>query len=158
MQMSDGARGVMELWARRLAAASTTVASVLLAGIFVLINVEVFFRYALNASTLVADEYGGYMFAGIVYLGLNHAIFHDRLIGIDVPGRWHRFAHDPIVRLVVAILTLALNAVLLYAATLTTLASLRFHSRSIQYSKTFLPTRNCSSLSALLWPASYPCC
>jgi len=117
---------------------TTAVAAVLLLAMFVLINVEVAMRYLLGASTLVADEFAGYMFAALVYLGMNRAIHTETLITVELPGAWARWMASAPVRCVKALLTLGLHLALLHAATLTFLMSLRFQSRSIQYSRTLL--------------------
>lgn len=113
-------------------------ASLLVAAIAVLVNVEIVSRYALGTSTLIADEYAAYGFALMVYLGMVHAVHHDALIRIDIPGRWSAFVARRGPRLFGAIVTLVLNVVLLYALALTLVASLRFQSRSIQVSKTLI--------------------
>lgn len=109
-----------------------------MAAIAVLVNVEIVSRYAFGTSTLVADEYAAYGFALMVYLGMVHAVHHDTLIRIDIPGRWSTFVARRGPRLFGALVTLALNVVLLYALILTLAASVRFQSRSIQVSKTLL--------------------
>ncbi|MDO8877968.1 MAG: TRAP transporter small permease subunit [Pseudolabrys sp.] len=130
--------GALERWAATIGAASMITSSALLVGMFVLINVEIGFRYILGSSTLLADEYAGYMFAALVYLALNHAILSEKLIAIDLPGNWRRFTAHPATRLFIAACILALNAILLYGSTLTLLGNIRFQSRSISYSKTLL--------------------
>jgi TRAP-type C4-dicarboxylate transport system permease small subunit len=121
-----------------IARVSLGIACVLAAAIFVLVNVEVICRYVFGISTLVADEYGAYAFAGMVYLGMVHALHQDALIRIDIPGRWQHFVTRPALKLFAAVAALALNLILLYAGYLTFAASLRFQSRSIQASKTLL--------------------
>lgn len=113
-------------------------ASLVVAAIAVLVNVEIVSRYAFGTSTLFADEYAAYGFALMVYLGMVHAVHHDALIRIDIPGRWSAFVARRGPRIFGAIATLALNLVLLYALVLTLVASIRFQSRSIQVSKTLL--------------------
>lgn len=130
--------GALERWAGYVAAASSVVSAALLLGMFGLINLEIALRYVFNTSSLVADEYAGYMFAGLVYLGLNQAIHSEKLIAIDMPGIWGRMMDHPAMRLFRAALMLGLNLVLVYAAVLTLKTSMRFESRSIQYSKTLL--------------------
>lgn len=137
--MSSNARpNLFERWTARIAAMSMAVSSTLLVGMLLLINVEIGFRYLLGSSTLLADEYAAYMFAALVYLGLNHAIFSEKLIAIDLPESWQGFTSHPLTRLFIAGCGLFLNAVLLYASTLTLMGNIRFSSRSIQYSKTLI--------------------
>lgn len=135
-QTSPG--GLLDRWAGLIAKVSSAIASVLLLGMFALINVEVAMRYLMGASTLVADEYAGYMFAALVFLGMNHAIHAEKLITIDLTGRWGALMDSALMRFLRACLILGLNLVLLYAATLTLMMSIRFQSRSIQFSKTLL--------------------
>lgn len=128
--------GRLDRWAGLVARISSGIGAALLLGMFVLVNVEVAARYLLNTSTLVADEYAGYMFVVLVFLGMNHAIHAEKLITIDLPGRWGALMARPAMRFARACLMLGLNVVLLYSAWLTLSLSIRFQSRSIQYSKT----------------------
>lgn len=132
------AAGAIERLARAVAGLSLAVATVLLVAIFVLVNVEIALRYLAGNSTLVADEFSAYAFAGLVFLGLNHALHHGRMITVELPGALARIARHPAARLLAAVATLALNLVLAYAAWLTLSISMRFQSRSIQVSKTLL--------------------
>ena len=50
----------------------------LLVALLILINVEVVARYVFGRSTLVADEYGGYLMAWITMLGAVHLLRADR--------------------------------------------------------------------------------
>jgi TRAP-type C4-dicarboxylate transport system permease small subunit len=121
-----------------IARVSLIVACTLTAAIFLLVNVEVVCRYAFGTSTLIADEYAAYGFAGMVYLGMVHAVQRDLLIRIDIPGGWARFVARPELKLFAAVATLALNLALFYAAGLTFMASVRFQSHSIQASRTLI--------------------
>lgn len=130
--------GLLDRWAGVIAAVSAWIGAALLLGMFLLINIEIAARYVLGGSTLVADEYAGYMFAALVFLGMNHAIHAEKLITIDLPGRWGALMARPAMRFARACVMLGLNLALLYAAWLTVSMSMRFQSRSIQYSKTLL--------------------
>ena len=59
------------------------IAAILLLAMIVLINVEVTGRYLLGFSTLISDEYSGYLFCWIVMLGLLFALRNDRLLRVD---------------------------------------------------------------------------
>ncbi len=111
-----------------IARISLLIACTLTAAIFLLINVEVVCRYVFGTSTLIADEYAAYGFAGLVYRGMVHAVHRDLLIRIDIPGGWKRFVTRPALKLFAALATLALNLVLIYAASLTFAASVRYQS------------------------------
>lgn len=121
-----------------IARLSLASASFLVAAVAALVNVEVICRYLFGTSTLVSDEYAAYGFAVLVYLGMVHAVHQDALIRIDIPGRWSAFVARRGPRVFAAATTLLLNVVLLYSLILTLAASLRFHSRSIQASRTLL--------------------
>lgn len=60
--------------------AAIRLSMLLLIGLVVLINVEVFGRYFFSYSTLIADEYGGYLYAWIVLLGGVHLLRSDRYL------------------------------------------------------------------------------
>jgi len=110
----------------------------LVACMFVLINVEIFCRYVLSTSTLLADEYCSYFFAVVAYAGLSYALYNDKLIKIDLPGAWSRLISKPFLRLLKDSAAVVLNSILLYAIWQTFSLSLLFQSRSIQPSRTLL--------------------
>ncbi|MCD8352491.1 MAG: TRAP transporter small permease [Planctomycetaceae bacterium] len=114
------------------------IAAVLIACIFIIINIEIVCRYAFNTSTLIADEYCGYFFAVAVYAGLSAGMYQDKLIKIDLPGAWAVFVRRPFIRMIVHLAALVLNTILFYAIWQTFAASLLFNSRSIQASRTLL--------------------
>lgn len=114
------------------------IAAVLVALIFVIINVEIVCRYLFNTSTLMADEYCGYFFGIAVYAGLSSGLYQNKLIKIDLPGAWSSFVKKPFIQLLVHLAALLLNGIFLYAIWHTLSASLLFNSRSIQASRTLL--------------------
>ena len=113
-------------------------AAIMIALIFILINIEIFCRYVLNTSTLIADEYCGYLFAIAMYVGLSESIYNNKLIKIDLPGKWNIMISQPLPRIIVTFSGVVLNFLLLYAVTHTLWFSWLFKSRSIQVSKTLL--------------------
>ena len=60
---------------------------VLLLVLLVIMNVEVVARYLFNSSTLIADEYGGYLYTWIVLLGAVHLLRSDRYLTMTASGR-----------------------------------------------------------------------
>ena len=54
---------------RVLEAGAMTLSVVLLFVLLIMMNIEVIARYLFNSSTLVADEYGGYVYTWIIFLG-----------------------------------------------------------------------------------------
>lgn len=114
------------------------VTTVLLLAMLALINVEVAGRYFFSYSTLISDEYGGYLFCWIVLLGLLYALRHGHLLRVGtvrdrLPPRG-RAALD----LVNAALGLALSLVVTYAVWSTVSLSWLFQTASNQPSRTLL--------------------
>ena len=111
-------------------------AAALLVLLLVLINVEVVARYAFSRSTLIADEYGGYLMAWITMLGAVHLLRADRHLTmslfVDKLSPRARNAAG----VIAAILGLGISAILLYATSLLVMSSARFGSVSIQPSAT----------------------
>jgi TRAP-type C4-dicarboxylate transport system permease small subunit len=116
--------------------ALTDFCGVLLVLVVVLINVEIVLRYFFGSSTLIADEYSGYMFTWMSLLGFGYALqsgqflrveaFVDRLHGM--PREW--------VELIGSIAGFAVAVISTYACFKTFGASWRFDTRSIQPSAT----------------------
>lgn len=112
------------------------VACLLLVLLLVLINVEVAGRYVFSTSTLIADEYGGYLFAWIVLLGAVNLLRSDRYLTMTWLVDRLPAPVQNMVGIVSAAIGLAVSAVALYATAMLTLASWRFGSVSIQPSAT----------------------
>jgi TRAP-type C4-dicarboxylate transport system permease small subunit len=68
----------------RLGDGLSAVARFVLLAILVLINVEVAGRYLLGYSTLIADEYGGYMFTWVLMFGFLHAHRHGHFLRVSI--------------------------------------------------------------------------
>ncbi len=104
----------------------------LLVALLALINVEVVARYVFARSTMIADEFGGYLFAWIVLLGAIQALRGDRYLSmtalVDRVGPHGRAA----LAIVGAATGLAVSLVLLHATLDLALTSYRFGTRSIQ--------------------------
>ncbi len=112
------------------------VACVLLVLLLVLINVEVAARYVFGVSTLIADEYGGYLFAWIVLLGAVNLLRSDRYLTMTwLLDRMPMVGRNA-VGLIAALIGLAVSMVALYATGVLVLASWRFGTVSIQPSAT----------------------
>jgi TRAP-type C4-dicarboxylate transport system permease small subunit len=117
------------------------IAGFLLVALLALINVEVVARYVFNTSTLIADEYGGYLMAWITMLGAVHILRADRHLTMTAfVDRLSPRAQN-VAGIVAAVIGLGICLVLLYATGVLVGNSARFASRSIQPSAT-----------PLLWP------
>lgn len=111
-------------------------AGFLLVALLVLINVEVVARYVFNTSTLIADEYGGYLMAWITMLGAVHILRADRHLTMTaVVDRLSPRGRN-IAGIAAAVIGLGVCLVLLYATWVLVGNSTRFGSRSIQPSAT----------------------
>src|SRR5512132_2407471 len=98
----------------------------------VLINVEVAARYVFNASTLIADEYSGYLFVWLTLLGFGYALQSGQFLRVEsVVARLSAPALGAGV-LVVALAALAVTVVCIDATWSLLAASWRFGSRLIQ--------------------------
>jgi TRAP-type transport system small permease protein len=108
----------------------------LLAIMAVLINVEVVARYIFNTSTLIADEYSGYLFVWCTLLGFAYALQSGQFLRVETVvarlGRRGQAASE----LLAAIAGLLVALVCTYATGLLLLAALHFGTRSIQPSAT----------------------
>ena len=58
--------------------------SILLVSLVLLILSEIFIRYFFNTSTLIADEYSGYLFLASVFLGLSYTFKENAHIRINI--------------------------------------------------------------------------
>ena len=58
--------------------------SILLVSLVLLILTEIFIRYFFNMSTLIADEYSGYLFLASVFLGLSYTFKENAHIRINI--------------------------------------------------------------------------
>jgi len=117
---------------------------VLLLLLLALANVEVVARYVFNSSTLVADEYGGYIYTWIVLLGAVHLLRSDRYLTMSaVVDRLSERARNGL-GVLAALVGLVVSAVSLYAAWTLVRTSYTFGTRSIQPSATPLVLPQCA--------------
>ena len=121
---------------QRASQALVDVAGAMLAAMVVLINVEVVARYGFNSSTLIADEYSGYLFVWSTLLAFGYALHTGQFLRVEAVverfGRRGKAASE----LVAAIAGVAVSAVCVYASWQLLSASLRLGTRSIQPSAT----------------------
>jgi TRAP-type C4-dicarboxylate transport system permease small subunit len=111
-------------------------AGFLLILLFLLINVEVAARYLFNTSTLIADEYGGYLMAWMVMLGALHLLRSDQHLSIR--GLVERLSPRGrnAAGILAALIGLFISAVLLYATAMLVITNARFGTVSVQPSRT----------------------
>jgi TRAP-type C4-dicarboxylate transport system permease small subunit len=108
----------------------------LLACLLVLMNIEVVARYGLGKSTLVADEFGGYIYACIVMLGGVHLLRSERYLTMSALLNKAGPRVQLLARYLRIVIGFFVSAVCLYATLLLTISSYRFGTVSIQPSAT----------------------
>lgn len=127
--------GVLDAIGRRLAwveAVLMAFSGAMLVALLILMNVEVGARYVFARSTMVADEFGGYLFAWIVMLGAIQALRGDRYLSMTalVDRAGPRLRNG--LALAGAAIGLAVCIVVLDATIGLVATSYRFGTRSIQ--------------------------
>jgi len=129
---------VAGVWLDRCAGWLVDVAAAMLVLMLVLINVEITGRYFLNYSTMISDEYSGYLFTWMTMLCLLRAQRSGRLLQVEavvtrVPPRV-RAAFD----LFSALIGVAVTAVLANATWHVVSLSWRFGAVSLEASNTLM--------------------
>ena len=71
-------------WLDRVSITLGHVGCLLLLALVGLINVEIVLRYLFDKSTLVSDEYSGYLFVWLTLLGFGQALRSDLFLTVDV--------------------------------------------------------------------------
>ena len=116
-------------------------ASLLLLAMGLLINVEVFGRYFFNYSTLISDEYSGYLFSWMTLLCFFYALRNDRFLRVDaLVHRLRGRLHDA-TALVTALIGVTMSLILVQATFTMWKTTWMFGSVSLQPSQTplYLP-------------------
>jgi len=112
------------------------IAGVLLVALLILTNVEVAARYLFNTSTLIADEYGGYLMACMTMLGALHLLRADRHLTMT----WLVDRLSPRTRnglgICAAVIGLVISALLMFSTYQLVATSARLGTTSIQPSAT----------------------
>lgn len=119
-----------------LAAALLALSMLLLAAMLVLINVEVAGRYLFAYSTLISDEYSGYLFTWIVLCGFLYALRSESLLRVNlVVARTSGRVRDAL-EVINAACGVALAAIATYGAWQTFSISWLFQTASSHASQT----------------------
>lgn len=120
----------------RLTGRACDFAGLLLLVMAVLIGVEILIRSVLGKSTLVADEYSGYLFVWITMIGFLHALRIGSFLRVNIlVGRFGPKG-QAITELLSSVAGIVVSAICVYATSTLVLASLRFGTLSIQPSAT----------------------
>jgi TRAP-type C4-dicarboxylate transport system permease small subunit len=76
--------GFIQSFNRWLGLAGVTLTSLSIVGLVGLVLVEIIGRSFFNFSTMIADEYSGYLYLSIVFLGLAYGLNHQSHIRITI--------------------------------------------------------------------------
>jgi len=126
----------LSAWLDRASAALCDFGGWLLALMALLINVEVFARYVLNRSTLIADEYAGYMFVWMTLFGFAHALRSGQFLRVEALVMRFGPRGRAMCDLLAALVGLGVATIATWSASLLFLSSWRFGTVSIQPSAT----------------------
>lgn len=109
---------------------------ILLVMMAVLINIEVVSRYLLGRSTLLADEYSGYMFVWLTLLGFAEALRTGQFLRVEIVVRRAKGRAGRSLEALSALLGAIVSAILAWACLGLFLRNLDFGTVSIQPSAT----------------------
>jgi len=109
--------------ARKLSNGGAFVASVLLIALVCLILVEIVLRYVFNTSTMLSDEYSGYLYLALTCFGFGYTFMRDGHIRITVMTSKLSTKKAALVDSFAGIVTLGLLGFMAYRTVLLTLDS-----------------------------------
>ena len=132
----QGFRSPVERLLDRVTLALADFSGLMLAVVVVLVNVEIVLRYFFGKSTLIADEYSGYLFVGMSLLGFGYALQSGQFLRVEALVDRLRGPPREVCELFGALAGMAVALVTTYACSLTFLSSWHFGTRSIQPSAT----------------------
>ena len=108
----------------------------LLVSLVCLILTEIFLRYFFDISTMIADEYSGYLYLASIFLGLAYTFAKDGHIRINIiTSRLSKNANG-FIDVIASIITLGVLSFILYRTTLFTYDSYELEMLSEAVSET----------------------
>lgn len=120
----------------RLSKGSAYLAGATLVGLVLLILTEIFLRSFFNISTMIADEYSGYLYLASIFLSLGYAFSQDAHIRINIiTSRLSKKVNKKI-DILAAVITLGVLAFALYRTILFTYDSYELEMLSESVSET----------------------
>lgn len=104
----------------RLCKGGAYLSGLLLVTLVGLILTEIFLRYFFDLSTMIADEYSGYLYLASIFLGLAYAFSEDAHIRINIVTSKLSLKSNRIIDVIAGVITLVVLAFVLYRTILFT--------------------------------------
>lgn len=120
----------------RLCKIGAYLSGILLVGLVALILLEIFLRSFFNISTMIADEYSGYLYLASIFLGLAYTFLKDGHIRINIVTSKLNKRGNFYADIIAAIITFLVLAFILYRTILFTYDSYSLEMLSEAVSET----------------------
>jgi len=120
----------------KLSKGGAYLSGLLLIGLVCLILTEIFLRYFFDKSTMIADEYSGYMYLASIFLGLAYTFTQNGHIRINIITSKLSKGSNKIIDIVASIITIAVLLFILYRTILFTYDSYELEMLSEAVSET----------------------
>lgn len=98
----------------RLSKLGAYLSGVLLVSLVGLILIEIFIRYFFDMSTMIADEYSGYLYLASIFLGLAYTFLKDGHIRINIVTSKLSEKSNSFIDIIASIITLGVLSFVLY--------------------------------------------
>ncbi len=120
----------------KLSTGGAYLSGLLLVGLVCLILTEIFLRYFFDLSTMIADEYSGYLYLASIFLGLAYTFLKDGHIRINIVTSKLSKKSNNFIDIVASVVTLAVLVFILYRTILFTYDSYELEMLSEAVSET----------------------
>lgn len=127
---------IVDRWLETVAMIAVRVSGVFLVLMFIFINIEVLGRYVFGFSTLIADEYVGYFFVWMTFLGFAATLRGGHFLRVRIVLNRVPPGVSDVLQGSAALLSAGLCGVLVYSSAHTVRMSFLFKSVSLAYSET----------------------
>lgn len=119
-----------------LSNAGAYLSGILLVSLVLLILTEIFLRYFFDMSTMIADEYSGYLYLASIFLGLAYTFLKEGHIRINIITSKLSENENSFIDVVASIITLGVLSFILYRTILFTYDSFELEMLSEAVSET----------------------
>lgn len=104
----------------KLSKGGAYLSGLLLTGLVCMILTEIFLRYFFDKSTMIADEYSGYLYLASIFLGLAYTFTQNGHIRINIITSKLSKGKNKIIDVIASIITIAVLLFILYRTILFT--------------------------------------